>query len=66
MVGCGVSEADLTDMVAGWLGKGSILRGVDMRGNEVNNIIAYLLINEGFDIFLEERATPFGYLFAKP
>jgi hypothetical protein len=66
MVGCGVNEADLTDMVEGWLGKGSILRGIDMRGNEVNNIIAYLLINKGFDIFLEERATPFGYLFGKP
>ncbi|MDP3641333.1 MAG: hypothetical protein Q8R43_02740 [Alphaproteobacteria bacterium] len=66
MVGCCVKAADLTAMVAGWLGEGSTLRGVDMRGNEVNEDVASLFINKGFQMFKQDRIVPFGYMFAKP
>ena len=66
MVGCGVKAADLTAMVAGWLGEGSTLRGVDMWGNEVNEDVASLFINKGFQMFKQDLIAPFGYMFAKP
>jgi hypothetical protein len=65
MVGCGVKAADLTDMVAGWLGEGLTLRGVDLRGNEVNEVVATLFVQKGFEIYLQDRTPPFGYMFVK-
>ncbi|MBH1989809.1 MAG: hypothetical protein I8H80_01380 [Alphaproteobacteria bacterium] len=65
MVGCGVKAADLTDMVAGWLGEGSILRGVDMCGNEVTEDVASFFVEKGFEVYLQDRRQPYGYMFAK-
>lgn len=66
MVGCGVKAADLTDMVAGWLGEGSTLRGVDMCGNEVNDVVATLFVQKGFEVYQQVRIQPHGYMFVKP
>jgi hypothetical protein len=65
MAGCGVKAADLTDMVAGWLGEGSTLRGVDMCGNEVNDVVASLFVEKGFEVYLQDRKRPYGYMFAR-
>ena len=61
MVGCNVKAANLTDMVSGWLGDGSILRGVDMCGNEVNEIVTSLFVQKGFTSYL----LPQGNIFVK-
>jgi hypothetical protein len=66
MVGCRLNAADLTDMVSGWLGDGSILRGVDLRGNEVNAAVISLFVQKGFEIYQQIRIQPHGYMFAKP
>lgn len=62
MAGCNVNATDLIDMVAGWLGEGSILKGVDLRGNAVNVEIATMFLEKGFTGYGDERT---GFIFGK-
>lgn len=66
MAGCGVGVADLMEMARGLLGEGSLLRGIDLRGNEVTQEIVDLFASNGFEAYVQFKVQPFGVIFAKP
>jgi hypothetical protein len=66
MAGCGVPANVLQNMVAGWLDGVVTLKGVDLRGNELNQAIADMFFAAGFEGYLQDKKRPMGYLFAKP
>lgn len=61
MTGCGVRSDVLIEMVWGLLAEGSVLKGIDLRGNEVTEVIARAFLEKKFRV---QRAQS-GYLFAQ-